>query len=346
MTSLTDYQQQLLFDYCMGLACDEKIVEARALVASSPQASELVSNLQSLLSTLDTVEVEPCPDHLAEQTVRRLAEAAQAEKNSLSQLLAAEQRKTATVPIGFWSMAVRRLATAAVFMVVGGVLITALNIVTNFARQQSWQNQCQMQLGRVGQGIGNYSADHDGRLPSVATTTGAPWWRVGDQGKENNSNTRHVWLLVKDGYAGRGDFVCPGKGIERLRQIDAAESKRCLDFLDRDHMTYSFRIMCDKTDSLASLGDKALMSDVNPLFEKLPYYRGPLNLRVDEKLRTLNSINHNRRGQNVLFGSGAVRFVKRRKIGIAADDIFTLQNTSIYRGVEVPSCDKDTFLAP
>jgi hypothetical protein len=35
-----------------------------------------------------------------------------------------------------------------------------------------------------------------------------------------------------------------------------------------------------------------------------------------------------------------------RRIGIAEDDIFTLQNTDIYEGIEVPSYEADAFLAP
>jgi len=46
-------------------------------------------------------------------------------------------------------------------------------------------------------GIGSYAADHDQTLPNVATAAGSPWWKVGDQGLENQSNTRHLWLLVQ-----------------------------------------------------------------------------------------------------------------------------------------------------
>ena len=55
---------------------------------------------------------------------------------------------------------------------------------------------------------------------------------------------------------------------------------------------------------------------------------------------------HPRRGQNVLFGDGSVSFRKKRCVGVADDDIFTLRNTLFYQGHEVPSCRTDTFLAP
>ena len=72
----------------------------------------------------------------------------------------------------------------------------------------------------------------------------------------------------------------------------------------------------------------------------------PLRIQLNKDLLHLNSNNHNRRGQNILFCDGSVSFVKTRRIGISEDDIFTLWNTDVYQGVEVPSCETDAFLAP
>jgi prepilin-type processing-associated H-X9-DG protein len=87
------------------------------------------------------------------------------------------------------------------------------------------------------------------------------------------------------------------------------------------------------------------MADWNPLFEELPEdFSKTFKLQLNKKLLTLNSINHDRRGQNVLFGDGRVEFLKARFIG--TDDIFTLQDTDVYQGSESPSCETDFFLAP
>ncbi|MHC4352304.1 MAG: H-X9-DG-CTERM domain-containing protein, partial [Planctomycetota bacterium] len=53
-----------------------------------------------------------------------------------------------------------------------------------------------------------------------------------------------------------------------------------------------------------------------------------------------------RRGQNVLLGDGHVEFLRTRYVDVSKDDIFTLQNTDVYQGFEVPSCETDSFLAP
>jgi len=41
-----------------------------------------------------------------------------------------------------------------------------------------------------------------------------------------------------------------------------------------------------------------------------------------------------------------VKFLKTRFIGVSNDDVFTLQNTDVYHGYEVPACETDVFLAP
>lgn len=97
----------------------------------------------------------------------------------------------------------------------------------------------------------------------------------------------------------------------------------------------------------SSTGRKVLIADLSPLFEKLPSdYSKSLKLQLNKELLSRNSINHKRRGQNVLFYDGSSEFVKTRRIGALEDDIFTLRGTDTYEGVEVPSCETDAFLAP
>ncbi len=86
------------------------------------------------------------------------------------------------------------------------------------------------------------------------------------------------------------------------------------------------------------------MADCNPVFENVSEDR--FEVRLDRSLSTRNSINHGRRGQNVLFSDGHAGFLKTRHVGIPQDDIFTVQNIVEYRGNERPACEKDPFLAP
>ena len=343
MTALNDQQKQLVFDYCMGLTSEKETADAKSLISSNQEAAHIHSAFTAALSPLDSLESQSCPDSLVESTIWRLNNAARSSQLQLEQLLAAEQTRSVTTKKRFWPNFGQLIATAAVILLFASVLFPTLANL----RQNAWQQQCQMQLGRMGQAIGNYASDHNGKLPAVATTAGAPWWKVGKKGDENHSNTRHMWLLVKGDYIKPDDFVCPGKRQGQAIQLDAEEAKNYNDFPARRYVTYSFRIMCDDSKKKNMAGQKVLMADLNPLFEKLPQsYAKPFKLKLDKKLLTLNSINHNRRGQNLLLYDGGVQFVKNRQIGILEDDIYTLQDTDIYKGVEVPTCETDDFLAP
>jgi hypothetical protein len=258
-------------------------------------------------------------------------------------LLADEQARSITDKRRFWKNLGEIAAAAAVIVFIAGVAIAPLNL----ARQKSWQQACLMQLQRIGQGISSYSTDHEGRLPAVATAVGDPWWKVGYQGKENYSNTRNVWLLVKGEYVKPADFICPGRSRCQIVQLDPSQIQNYNDFPSKKYITYSCRIRCSKAGQASPRGRRVLVADANPLFERLPDdYSKQLKLEPNIDSLMLNSINHNSRGQNVLYCDGSTEFVTSRQIGSSADDIFTLQDTATYKGVEVPSCETDAFLAP
>jgi hypothetical protein len=343
MTQLSNQQKELLFDYCSGLSSKEQAAEAKRLISSNAEAAEIHSKLKTTLTPLESLRSESCPEDLAESTISRLNNLARSSQLRLQQLLEAEESQTVSAKSRLWWNLGRTVAAAAVIVFVAGVLIAPLN----FARQKSWRHQCQMQLSRIFNGISQYSSDHDGALPAVATTAGDPWWKVGYPGKQNHSNTRHIWLLVKGRYVKPADFLCPGNKRSRAIRFDTSEANNYNDFPGRKYVTYSFRIMPDKGEKKNPGGRKVLIADLNPLFEKLPEnYSGQFQLKLDKSLLTINSINHNRRGQNILLGDGGCKFIKKRHTDISTDDIFTLQNTDVYQGVEVPACEADAFLAP
>ena len=177
-------------------------------------------------------------------------------------------------------------------------------------------------------------------MPAVSTEAGAPWWRVGYQGDENVSNTRRMWMLVRNGYAQPDEFMCPGFGKCKF----IGEPRMLNDFPSRKMITFSFRINCPSGGAMDT-SSKVIISDMNPMFEQLP----PLtqqNLAIQNLAELLrkNSPNHASRGQNVLFCDGSVTFFKTRTIN--NDDIFTLQNAQTYQGTELPTSEKDAFLAP
>jgi len=342
MSPLNNEQKQLLFDYCIGLTSQKETAEAKALISSHKEAAEIHSKLKAALTPLDSLEPEPCPDELVEHTILRIKNLSDSSQHQLQQLLASEQTRNVATKSQLWWNLGKIAAAAAVILIVLEIWFVPLD----FVRQKYRQQGCQMQMGSIFQGLSNYISDYDDRSPAVATTAGDPWWKLGDQGDKNHSNTRHIYLLVKGDYVKLSNFVCSGYKGEKPLQLDDSQIKRLKDFLNRSYVTYSFQINCRRTGGGKLLCRKVLMADWNPLFEQLPDFSRELQLQLNRELLTLNSINHNRRGQNVLFGDGCVEFLKTRFIGIAKDDIFTLQDTDIYQGCEVPSHENDFFLAP
>ena len=342
MSSLSNEQKQLLFDYCIGLTSQEDSTESEALISSNQDAAEFHSKLKSAFTPLESFEHEPCPDALLEHTINRLnSHSAQQQFVPLTEI---EQKQDVTIKSGLW---VKRLAIAAVLLIVGTVSVVASVVGISNIRQNSWQQQCAMQLQQIWHAINNYSADYNGALPSVAFTANAPWWKVGYQGKENHSNTRSIWLLAKHNYIEPANFICPGSPHKKSVQFADLQAQNYNDFPGRDYITYSFKISCGRYASRKLVCRKVLMSDLSPLFENLPDdHSKPLKISLNKALLTLNSINHKRRGQNVLCGDGRVEFIKTRHTSLSDDDIFTLRDTDIYQGSEVPSCETDFFLAP
>ena len=343
MSPLNNQQKQLLFDYCIGLTSAKQTAEAEALISSNAGASEIHSKLKSALAPLASIRPEPCPDDLAERTILRLNNFARSSQLQLQQLLAGEQARGTAFRSPFWRSLGKMAAAAAVFLIALGTFHTS----SNYARHRYYRNRCQAQLGSIFRGLSNYISDYDDKLPTVATVAGAPWWKVGYQGKENHSNTRHIWLLVKGDYVDQAIFICPGGKQKIIVRFEPSEVQKHNDFLYREQITYSFRICSNRSAKRTAPSRRPLMSDLNTVFEMLPRdYSTQLGIPLDKDRSTLNSINHNRRGQNILFDDGCVEFCKKRCIGTINDDPFTLQNTNTYNGTEVPSCEEDSLLAP
>jgi hypothetical protein len=344
MENLNLQQKQILFDYCLGITSEEESAQAQELIFSNEQAAQLHNKLKAVFTPLDSLPEHTCPDHLEEKTIARLKAAAHSSQMKLQQLIAAEQMRGASARTSFLRSFGKIVAAAAVIVLVAGTYFTT----TGYMRQQSWQTACNAQLQRIGSGLLSYRNDNNGELPMVATTAGDPWWKVGykPDSNTNHSNTRHIYLLVRNGYVKPAEFICPGTKTPNTADLEKIQFGQLRDFPGRQFVSYSFRIRCPKPTNSQTACQGVLISDMNPLFEHLPKEFEQFKLQVDEKLKMLNSLNHNRRGQNVLFDDGSAGFVKTRFVGVNDDDIFTLQNTTLYQGSETPDREADAFLAP
>jgi hypothetical protein len=344
MKSLKENERQLIFDYFLGFASEAETQEAQELINNHKGAAEFYNKLEASLDPLECYEVETCPDHLAETTVHRLTMAARASQAHLRYLLEREQQQVpVTARRSFWRNFAEVAAIAAMIFVVVGVSFPTLQA----ARQNYWKTKCSAQLASIAAGISQYAAANDDTLPSVATAAGSPWWKVGYQGSENQSNTRHLWLLVQGKYVEPEAFVCPARIQGKALKLDRTQVSKLSDFPGRKYVTYSFRILYNNDNCKLIRGNRILIADVNPVFENLPQdFRKELDIRLNNDQMKENSINHRGTGQNVLLSDGSVTFATGRQVGAAADDIFTVKDQRHYRGIETPSSADDAFLAP
>jgi hypothetical protein len=349
MINLRPEEKDLVLDYFFDCGSDEHLLRGKKIIESDARAKELFEQLKSTLGHLDHVAPEQCPDHLAEITVNKLRLASSAENARLQTLLAEEEKKVshltaprASVHRSFWPNLTNVATVAAVLMVIGSVSLPTFS----YMRQKARQIACNAGLYNVGSGVARYRNDNNGDLPAVATVAGSPWWKVGDQGEKNQSNTRHPWALVKNGYVQGKDFVCPGRADGVAVNYTQAQLGKLNDFPSRQHIGYSYMFMCDKRAKRQWNGRTVLMADLNPIFETIS--AGTMKdefekLHISDKLRKAMSSNH-KRGQMMLFYDGSAVYMKVREI--SGDDVFTAKDKQDYSGREVPCDIKDIFLVP
>jgi prepilin-type processing-associated H-X9-DG protein len=338
MISLNNQQKELLFDYCLGITSEAESAQAQELVFSNEQAAKFVNSIKASLSPLESIIPEECPAELAEGTIWRIKQTLRTSQVGLNELLKAEQKRKT----GFWYDIFGRLATAAMFVIVGSALITGGKMATNYARQMSWQTKCGSQMASLFSGLSNYKNDNNGQMPILVSSPGTPWWKVGDQGSENVSNTRRMWVLAKNGYLKPDAFMCPATKPSCSFNCNAKEYN---DFPKRYLVTYSFRIGCPNG-GMEKMGRQVIIGDMSPIFMNISAAEKELNVNLSDALMKKNSPNHGERGQNVLFCDGSVVFVKGRTVDVSLDDIYTIQGKKTYQGVEVPTSEADIFLAP
>ena len=348
MTPLSDRQKQLLFDYSLGVTAESETAEAEGLLAASPEAAELSHQLKLTFAPLDTVEIEPCPEELTDRLFARIHEMSHAGTGPkrLEQLLAVEQSGAHTIRIPLWRNWTEVVTAAAVIALFVSILLPSVR----FMRQKYWQATCKTQLNSIYDGLRNYVSDHDGLLPTVAMAPGSPWWKVGYQGKENHSNTRRAWLLVKGGYVLPDRFLCPGRRVGRPVNFEGFPLQNFSDFPSQAYIHFSMRIGPPTSSERDLRQKRVLMADLNPLSEGLPSdYTTALRLQLVEQLMTSNSKSHGYRGQNALLYDGSVEFTRERHTSISQDDIYLLRDMSCgmeLRGCELPASDTDIFLVP
>lgn len=338
---LSNEMKHLIVDFFFGLCDKQEVSKAEQAVNEDSECSRLYKGLEMTIGRLGTLPKSKCPDEVVTRMFEKIREKTESQKN-LETLLRSEFNYKSRRNFAFVGKITKIAAIIAVVVAIGATYAP----VTKRMRFMAMNNLCQRNLANIGTAISTYAADNAGMLPNVSGN-GSSWWKVGSQKETDHSNTRNLWLLVRNGYSDLNDFACPARPIisdARLRVVNVCDYKK--DFPSKDFVNYSFRIFDDMPVKVDNMKRTIIAADSNPLFEEnsMDKYSFFKSFHLNDKLLNASSINHSGKGQNIMFVDNSVRFSSSRTY--SNDDIYTVQNTSMYSGIERPIDDSDVFLAP
>jgi hypothetical protein len=232
-------------------------------------------------------------------------------------------------------------------------LIAILTSALAGAKDAAYRAACAANLAQIGTALRLYAQDWDGCLPDsgAASALGGPvpsdgchfpsrfnapgtctWPKVRAVGNQAN-----LWILVREGYAAPGLFVCPAASDRR--SLNAETSGAVMGFLATDpatgkptavesrflkrvtagHCSYSYQNqfvhpatspeIADPRNATTRIGvhpqDLAILADRNP-YTRTDLVNQPIVSPTDQP--EANSLNHRGLGQNVLYLGGEVQW--------------------------------------
>jgi len=337
-----------LLDYLFERDDPQQHQQTEKLILADEKVRKLFHALKNTLDPLSHLEDETPPLGLAERTVRFVAQKEQercvAAKIAQPTILldkgdAARERDRSGSRLRWVLGNVRDVVAVAACIL---LVFTLLRPSLQSARQKAQQITCANQLSMLGSAWNNYAADNKGMYPYSPRTAGMSGQHV--------SNTRDGYLLVKLGYIQPEAFLCPGVDNSKVRvqlKIDPQKFKELNDFLGREYVNYSFRLIVSPGPLTAEQINNSIpiASDQNPIFVDFDHNKmTEIDLTKNTSLLQENSPNHGKLGQNLLFPDNSVRFFTDRFFGPGGDDGFTIDQTKIYHGWEFPKSDKDIFI--
>ncbi len=341
-------QFELIFDFLTGQ--NDRKEEVEKLIAQDEQARAVYDGLKHTFDRLDLINDVHVPVGLADRTAGYVQTHQDKEYSLNLESARVRYNKREYTNEGRLSWVLGNLRD--IFAVAACLLLVFLvgKPGLDYSRSIAQRKQCEKQMAELGGAFQNYASDNNGLMPQADSSNGK-WWNIGEQRPDAGSNTRHVYRLVKDGYARPENFLCPadrnnGKIFVQLEQMSDKKARELNDFMSKDHVNYSFRLIIPNSNTQWGIKREAAASDKNPIFAGFDSnLQHVISVPMDSELRKVNSLNHGSKGQVVLFSDGNVVFMRDRLYGPQQDDIFTIKKAVEYYGVETPEED-DTFIAP
>ena len=326
----SEYQQiDTLLDWHLDQLDDEARLRMESELETNPVLRKKSDRLGQVLQPLDHWSLAPGSPNLTDKILARV----DAERRNLTPgpPRVEDARGVRSFPFG---ISRNFIAAAACVALLVSIVIPS---VSQF-RSSANRALCGNNLATVFRGVSTYQASFGGSLPYAGFVSNASWLPGAAPKRSFASNSRHLYLLVKDNLGPQPKhFVCPG--CSSSKPMEDRDGKPRNDFRKACNISYASMNLAGSSPNLRPAPDVAYLSDSNPLFVK-----GRFDASVDPD-RT-NSRAHRGAGQMVLFLDGNARWMTSPVNGADRDNFWLAGNIRNYTGVETPVGKHDAHLVP
>jgi prepilin-type N-terminal cleavage/methylation domain-containing protein/prepilin-type processing-associated H-X9-DG protein len=270
-------------------------------------------------------------------------------------------------PFGYDADPMRQRAFSLIelLVVIGiiGLLMAIILPVMEKVRHRGYISACAANLHSIGQALVLYSNDSHGAFPRTAYVPGAPPTQGTGAaapdpfvagGPQPNDVTADAFLLLRAQKLPPKVFICPYNDVY-VYEAEKADPFSHSNFTDpKKNLGYSFANPYPDDDAVQhgyKLTGKltagfALAADKNPGtagYDNRDDVLFPTVTSSSRQKTKANSNNHEKDGQNVLYGDGHVEWQSQAFVGINNDNIFTSQRGAVMAS---PANRDDSLLLP
>jgi prepilin-type N-terminal cleavage/methylation domain-containing protein len=237
------------------------------------------------------------------------------------------------------------------------LLISILLPALNAAKERANRVKCASNLRQIGQGLLLYANDNKGAYPRTRydTNTATNTYfsnpntddPFGPQGPQANDVTGALFLLVRQADLNPEVFTCPSSNQDKDTLSNIPATSRA-NFTSANNLSYSVTQPYPDSNAVQKgykfnssvVADFAIMADRNQCENS---QRNTNSNAPTSDLKLMNTVNHEKEGQNVMFNDGHVEWFTTPFCGSNQDQIYTASGSATNN---FPQNTLDTILLP